>query len=337
MSNSMYLKTVAVVLMLWGISLAAATEQRDNKAQNKQSTEANSVGAVGGEPISSWSFISGGVIVRDYSEEAFAKLEQAAASGTEKEFGQALGELLCPRPAVNVVVTAHGHLITKTAITDSQGKYKIAYLPQGVYEVSAQVSSLSSGKEIKPAVTSRKQVRVVETCGIAALELRENPITVKGRITDVEGKGIAGAKVTGIQEIDDPSSMNEPSTVSTVSTADGSYELQGLHPPDIYRAAGYLNGGDPTRDLQSFYLVIHVEADGFEQGKENTPRIPLVSESLLTAARRLHKAIYQMERRTHPDGPYSMQEEKEGIPFPSSRGNTIADVNIMLKPKNVSM
>jgi hypothetical protein len=69
------------------------------------------------------------------------------------------------------------------------------------------------------------------------------------------------------------------------------------------------------------------------QTKENTPRIPLVSEELLTAARRLHKILYEYERRTHdPNRPYNIKEESRELP--ASTGNIITGIDIVLTPEN---
>ncbi len=68
---------------------------------------------------------------------------------------------------------------------------------------------------------------------------------------------------------------------------------------------------------------IRVEADGFVQGKENVPRVPLVTEELLGPARRLLKALNQLVVEQD-------LREKEDIPLPASHGNTITGIDIVL-------
>jgi hypothetical protein len=106
--------------------------------------------------------------------------------------------------------------------------------------------------------------------------------------------------------------------------------LPGLDPPNLWRTAGYLCGGDPTAEGHSFYLVVRVEANDFVQGRENVPRFPLVTADLLDSARRLLKAMSQVQTRLEG---ISELREKEGLgPFPASRGNTIPGIDIVLDP-----
>ena len=111
------------------------------------------------------------------------------------------------------------------------------------------------------------------------------------------------------------------STRSTLSDADGFYELQWLEPStDYYRLAGFLYGGNP---INLRWVNIRVEVDGFVQGKENVPRVPLVSEQGLDWGRRLMRAFAR----------YSEEDlrEKEDLSLPSLQGNIITGIDIVLK------
>ncbi|MBU4179856.1 MAG: hypothetical protein KKD14_00530 [Verrucomicrobia bacterium] len=119
--------------------------------------------------------------------------------------------------------------------------------------------------------------------------------------------------------------------ISTISKPDGSYEFKGFIPPNILEIAYYLGGCDiATEDGRNtcyFYVEIHVEADGYVQGKENVPRVPLVTEELLVPARRLMKCMIQIS----PHSEQEKQEFREREILPNSCGNTITGIDIVLK------
>ena len=261
----------------------------------------------------------------DLSEEKIAKLE---ASKTVQDFIQTLTGITgilqsCSVP--NLVVTAQSKSVMKKVVTDSQGKFNFAGLPDGVYEVYAAMPSQPSGTGIKRMATAKEWVRLDYNRRVD-LRLRVDFVAVKGRITDVHGRPIAGAEVNAIEKIYDQQHIenHDPRTWSAISKADGSYELQELEPANLYRIAGYLSGGY----LRALNCVdIHVKADGFVQDKEDVPRVPLVTEELLGPARRLLKAESQMATRN--GGPEL--REKDGLSFPASHGNTITGVDIVLK------
>ena len=100
----------------------------------------------------------------------------------------------------------------------------------------------------------------------------------------------------------------------------------------MYRIARYLLTADPWR-LDCF--DIRAEADGFVQDRARVPRVPLVTEELLDPARSLLKALYQLE--TTLTGSSELRE-KEGLPpLPSSHGNTITDIDIVLDQAGIGV
>jgi protocatechuate 3,4-dioxygenase beta subunit len=263
----------------------------------------------------------------DCSQERLAEL---AALESEKDLQRVFGKIFGKRPVPDVVVTLRGESITREVVTDAQGRFHLTGLPRGEYEISAEMPAPPSGTGEKRTATAKTRVTLDTRDHYVGLELRADRITVRGRITDANGRPVAGAKVIGIQEIDDPSGMRYPNIVTTVSDPDGSYALPDVDPPDLWRTAGYLCGGDPTAEGHSFYLVVRVEADDFVQGRENVPRFPLVTVELLDSARRLLKAMSQVLTRLEGRSEF---EEKEGLgPFPESQGNTIPDIDIVLDP-----
>ena len=276
-------------------------------------------------------------ITPDISEQRFAKLENAAAANSEKEFEQVLnGMYSTPSPAPKVIVTAKGDLVTKNVTTDSEGKFKIVGLPSKNYELSATASSRASpnGDNLMATMKPEKiyfHGRSNATVAVR-LEVRGDLLTVRGKITDAQGRPIAGAKIRG-EPYPTPESIEAtPPTRFAVSGADGSYELSGFIPDDIYKTAGYLGGGDPTRDDAGgstipFYAEVHVEADGFVHDKANTPKVPLVTERILNPARRLLKVLAKLESGAKGS---SQIGEQKGILLPPSKGNTITGIDIAL-------
>ena len=235
-----------------------------------------------------------------------------------------------PESAPNAVVTLRGRSVTREAVAEPQGKFSFLFLPSGVYELSAEMPSRAPGTGVERLETAPTRVELDRNRGgnrWQGLTLRADLVAIRGRITDVHGRPVAGAKITAIEDIDDPSNMFSPKTYSTVSNADGSYQLPGLEPTHVHLVAGYLNGGS-SKNLQRFDIC--VEADGLVQANENVPRVPLVAEEQLDLARRLLKAFSQLATRLGSDDKIG---EKEGrASFPSSHGNAITGIDIVLDP-----
>ncbi len=264
------------------------------------------------------------------SEETFVRLETAE---TDEAAMSAFRECFERRPASNVSVKLRGAWAPMEARTDGQGQFAFKDLPRGEYEVSAETPSRPSPSGEPRIATGKAVVNVDASGAYAHLELRADRISVRGRITDRQGQPVARAKVIGIQEVQSETSEPKPNVVTTLSGADGSYELQGLNPPNIRNTAGYLAGGDGTGEqgLASFYLVVRVDAEGFIQSRENIPRIPVVSEELAVSARRFLKALNRLQAR-HEGG--SEIREKEGVgPLPASQGNVITGIDVVLDPR----
>ncbi|KPK83146.1 MAG: hypothetical protein AMJ81_08530 [Phycisphaerae bacterium SM23_33] len=258
----------------------------------------------------------------DVSEKNLAKL---AAAASDEQVRWILGGIL-RRPAPSAVVTLQGESLRREMTTDLEGRFEFAGLPRGEYEISTEVPSRPAGRQAKRMAAAKQQV-VLDGDRSVTLELRADLITVTGRITDTQGRPIAGAKVTWIWEptahvLESGEAMRrvESRSVSTVSRADGSYELRGLVPPDVLPTARRLNEGNGY----SIYHVVRVEADGFEQGKA---RVLPVTKELHDAARRLLMAWKAQEIRTKGS---SKIRAKDGLPVPSSTGNTITNVDVVL-------
>lgn len=167
------------------------------------------------------------------------------------------------------------------------------------------------------AVEEPIEIRLNQNISALEINVRSDLVDVRGRITDLQGRPIAGAKVRGEHyPMPDSSDVEKAHPARfALSGTDGSYELRGFVPLDVYRITGYLVGGDPTESgLNPFYVKVYVDADGFVQGKENVPKVPLVTEELLGPARRLLKAMSQMSSK---NGGGASREEGPSLAFQS--------------------
>lgn len=272
----------------------------------------------------------GGTVVDatpNMSEQCFAEFETAE---TEEAMGDVFQDCFGRRPASNVPVRLRGTLVPMETTTDAEGHYEFPTLPCGEYEISAEMPSWPARSGEKRMATVKAVVDLSVRGPHGHLELRADRITVTGRIADKQGQPVAGAKVIGIQEVNSETDEIKPHVVTTLSGADGSYELQGLNPPSVRNTAGYLAGGDGTGELglASFYLLVRVDAEGFLQSRENIPRIPVVSEELLASSRRFLKALNRLQTRFEGG---SEIREKEGVgPLPASQGNVITGIDVVL-------
>ncbi len=176
----------------------------------------------------------------------------------------------------------------------------------------------------KPKVSAPRHVE----CGHGVqLALHEELLTVSGRITDTLGQPISGAKVTGT--VVPISEVGVPETRVAVSDAAGRYTLNDLEPVNLYRVAGYLNGGNlEAPGTLHTQVEIKVEAPGFRQDQGRVPKVPLISETQLVPGRRLWQAL--SDRATKMNRPGRWKEMKPAA-LPASRGSAITDVNIVLE------
>jgi len=261
-------------------------------------------------------------------ESLMTKLE-AAASVEECE-RILTGETMQPSklPVPDAVITLQGDSVTRNTVTDAEGEFQFISLPRGEYELSAERPLRFARTGDARLAAARKRVKLDKDTSVN-VELCADLLAVRGRITDADGRSIAGANVTTMY--DDPTVDSGEvwrrhalwvfsATRSTLSDADGFYELHGLEPTDnFYRIAGYLVTG--SRGALR-YVNLRVEADGFVQSKEDVPRVPLVTEEGLYWGRRFIRAFARFSKEDHP--------EKQGI-LPSIEGNTITGIDVVLK------
>ena len=252
---------------------------------------------------------------------------------TKKRFAQIVFSQAGRNPAVAAAEAYHEWMGGFVEAAPIEGHFKFDTLPAGDYEVFAQARSRPTAtKGVMRTATAREWIKLGPRTRNVTLRLSTIRLTIRGRITDVHGKPIAGAKVTAIFDgygpiYDQYLENHAPPTRTAVSNADGSYELREIDPMNWFHLAGYLYGGKGLRE----HVDIHVEADGFVQDQEDIPEVPLVGEDVLNLARRLLKVFSQVSQRSgRPD-----LRERKGLIFPSSKGNTITDIDVVLQQASV--
>lgn len=255
---------------------------------------------------------------QDATPEMFTEL---ATSRTGEDFTKNLMKMMDDRPASNVVVRVEGASVTKTTVSDAQGKFKLSGLARGSYDVSAEMIARPSGTGQKRIAIAKVQV---DCSSNLKIDLRlAYCVTVKGRITDTKGRSVARAKITGGEC---PwSEIGIPYSVSVLSSNDGSYELRGFSPSNLFHLGAYLAGGNPNAGGTRFFVDIKVKADGFMQ---THARVPAVTEELLVSARRLRNVINQSKFTARGNADRQKIEEPA---MPTIQGNTITNVDIVME------
>lgn len=261
-------------------------------------------------------------------DDYFAKIE---AAESEDEFMKAMmnnDNRPEQHPATGAVVTVRSGSFSAQTTTDSEGNFGFIYLPAGPYTLSYSYLSRSrSGQE--QIITDERNIPFEGHHGKThqtRLTLRSDAITVKGRITDANGKPIAGAKIIGtklLRDIHDEVEFPDPVHFVATSRADGSYELKGIKPSkrsflDVFY---YLSEGNVP--LTGFLLDVKVETEGF--GEKNV-KVPLLTEGLLYRGRRFLEA-YNKGMQKMGFGQYE-KEEKEQLPYPIP----ISHTNVITAP-----
>ncbi len=265
----------------------------------------------------------------DLSEKRFAKLTLLAekwSKQAEQAFEQELLEMHKERPAPKVTVTASSGETKRSTVTDANGNYAFHGLPIGYYEIVAEGQTRASGSEERRAAMAWRRIEYHGGSEVVDLAIRGDQITITGRVTDAQGRPVGGAKVRG-----SPDPMPETSEGGrdepwrpTVTPADGTYEIQGIAPPDLWLLAGYLRGGNPTFEKGNppFFVDLRVTANGFAEGKV---RVPIVTGDLAAAGRRYLRILCAIDPLIKSGG-----QEKEPS-LPASTHNTITGIDVMLK------
>jgi Carboxypeptidase regulatory-like domain len=244
-------------------------------------------------------------------------IERLKTVSTNAQFVAAMHSTTQPakRPAAGAVVMARGKRLTQRATTDAAGQYSMRVMVEE-YEVSASMPGTDEASASKLVYADRNRPR--------DLQLRNNIITIKGKVTNADGKPIAGAKVVAEESIDSQTDEILPDRVTTTTAADGTYELNGIESPHLWKVAGFLSGGTGG---EGFMTGVTATAPGM---KKQTLMVPPITETRLARARQLHQTLAEMAKRAGGKGPV---QEKERTSLPKSKGNEVLDIDITLKPE----
>ncbi len=248
-----------------------------------------------------------------------------ASSKTDEDWFRILRDIVGPRLAPGAIVTVRSDTVKREVVANANGAFTVKGLPLGpYYGVSAMMPPVPDRRGAKPKVSAPRTVE----CGHGVqLVLHEELITVSGRITDGLGQPVSGATVTGT--IVPISQVGVPETRVAVTDATGGYTLSDLEPVNLYRVAGYLNGGNlEATGVLHTQVEIKVEAPGFRQDQSRVPKVPLISETQLVPGRRLWQVLSdRAAKMNRPD----RRKEMKPVSLPASRGSAIMDVNIVLE------
>ncbi len=303
------------------------------------------------DPMAGENEISGVVYgpITDDTMDAYFKRLEAAESQDELDQLHASEPPRADRPAVSTLVRLQGQTLTRQTITrqmatNDKGEYHFSDLPMGWYQVSAEQTisgNLTGGNRKAVAQGNAQFNRTTLNRRVLPLHLRDDFVTVRGRVTDAEGNPIAGARVAGqtapvenngIGETDEQTRAFAPQNVSAVTNADGIYELSGLEPANVIAALRYLVNGGPGFELgHKFFLDMTVMAGEKNASTRATRRVPLVSQVTLYWARRYLEVANRTSEKPvveKPDLPY---------PLPVSHGYRIINIDFILPEPGSSL
>jgi len=255
----------------------------------------------------------------DPFEQVIAKLEQAPSP---EEALQTLVERPVVGPVSGAVVTVRNDSGTWTTTTDSRGRFELPFLLEGTYEIVAEAAK--SGTASSAMAVRRMKVGRSRTM---SLQVRQDTIAVRGRICDEADRPVAGARILG-EKAAFPDQRSEISSVpkeavSAVSDSNGSFELPGFVPPDVRSAVAYLGRSGLAGEGVGTTARLTVTAEGYDDGEIV---VPLITEELIDRTRRFSRAIGRFQKDPDADQP----PEEVNSRLPSSQGNTIVGVNVVL-------
>jgi protocatechuate 3,4-dioxygenase beta subunit len=233
--------------------------------------------------------------------------------------------------------------LTQETITDENGRYTFSNLRPGAYVVQAEPPEGAVILRDKQSDTFRS-VSIQPNCDKDGVDFsfRFDGFSITGRVIDSAGRPIAGAEIAanpmpwrnlkgGALNVEpDP----DAGSARTVSDENGDYRLDHLLPASIYEAFRYLTGG-PIRygssgleDRAARTFILRAEAPGY------TPTqilVPAIHEDVARVVRSsidwaIREGLNKGEPFTFPD-----------VPLPTSCGNVITGVHLVLEAETVVM
>ncbi|WP_343249466.1 carboxypeptidase regulatory-like domain-containing protein [Diplocloster hominis] len=140
--------------------------------------------------------------------------------------------------------------VSGTTVTDENGKYTFAGLPDGKYTVTAE----KDGKSKNTYLIISSDGMIVS--GVRDIEMEIGGADVAGKITDVNGQGLKGALVT----LKDKSGHTQ--TVQTSTDAEGNYKFSNVPDGDYNITVKYVTGTGPEAAVITAEGELKVSDDG---------------------------------------------------------------------------
>lgn len=251
---------------------------------------------------------------------------------SDAELKTLIGQMnLRPTPVAGVKIVLRGKNVFRETVSDTQGKYVFAELPNEDYTVGVEKQvKLSDGSEqfIRAEKQIRKSQHDNKLMKMANLELSASLVAVRGRVVDESGKPIAGVKITGIMNINDTAYQQhlggyEQDRWSAITDKNGEYELKWIRSTSFFHLVGYLTYGKGRIYQQ---LDMTAEMPGRVPQNTRALSVPLIAEDQLQYARRWLKIMNRMRPKKQPE-----LVEIKNKPMPKIKDNIITAEDIILE------
>lgn len=218
-------------------------------------------------------------------------------------------------------VLLEGMGIQKTVVSNPDGSFRFDNLPPGRYIMHTVKPDMPTGiRGICRTATARTEIARFSGTRRVCLQLRNDLITMKGRVVDEQGKGLPYASVLIWPEGAETSEFER----RTVTDNEGRYEISDIVPADWLKVAWYLTAEKSSRVPGAFEMSVN--RHGYANPKEPLV-VVFVTDEQLEPARRVNKIANGILKHTMgKDLP-----ERKILPFPKSEGNVIFVSDIMLK------
>jgi hypothetical protein len=225
------------------------------------------------------------------------------------------------RKAGGQKVQLEGMGVQKTAVSNPDGFFRFENLPPGRYTMCAVKPDMPTGvRGVCRTATARTEITLFSGTKDIWLQLRNDQITMKGRVVDEQGKGLPYASVLIWPEGAETSEFER----RTVTDNEGRYEINDVVPADWLKVAWYLTDEKSLHVPGAF--VVSVNKHGYAYPKESLV-VALVTDEQLEPARRMNIIANGILSRTMGK---DLSERKE-LSFPKSEGNVIFVPDIVLK------
>ncbi|MFA6240386.1 MAG: sigma-70 family RNA polymerase sigma factor [Candidatus Hydrogenedentales bacterium] len=239
-----------------------------------------------------------------------------------------------PRPGVEVLVGKNeeqGFVRLRSAFTDDAGQYRFPDLPPGEYGVYiVPPPEVCPWFDVRPHIHRGAAVKAREDVTVD-LKIQDG-LAIRGRVTDASGQAIAGVHISAVPILSDDSisssswgastaRVEEEARQDTVTGEDGSYEMHGIVPANLWNATRVLATGNSAGGV----VQITVTANGYAPVQVY---VYAVTQALAQEAKRFW---VELNRRYPDDIPGEMLSPPDSVPLAACEGATLTGVNVTLQ------